>query len=308
MQISLKQLRFFAALARTGHFRKAAEAEGVTQPSLSAQIANLEEALGFQLVERKTGGLTLTPSGREIEARARRVLDEVQGLQDLADGLRVGDVGVLRIGVSSTVGPYLMPHVVRDLHRRNPDMGLFIREGAPRALEQELLAGSHDVIISQLPLTSTDVMSKPLFREPLMLVVEAGHPLVGLARVQDSDLAGVPVMTLGRGYALNEMVAGLCVELGARLMENYEGTSLDALRQMIGMGMGTGFLPALYVRSEILDRDPSVVALPFRAGRFTRTVGFAWRPSTGRQKIIDTVIRQVQTTCREQFSGVVTVM
>lgn len=308
MQISLKQLRFFVALARTGHFRKAAEAEGVTQPSLSVQISNLEDVLGFRLAERKTGSLTLTPPGREVLDRAKRILDEVQGLQDLADSLRSGEVGVLRVGVSSTVGPYLMPHVVRDLHANHPGMGLLIREGAPRSLEQELLAGDHDVAILQLPLASSDLRSRAVFREPLLLVAETAHPLAQAPRITDADLTGLRVMTLGRGYALNDMIKALCQQLGAQVLEQYEGTSLDALRQMIGMGMGCGFLPALYVRSEIEARDPTVRAMPFRNGRFTRTVGFAWRGSTGRQSMIDTFTDQVGQTCAKDFADVITLI
>ena len=307
-RVTLKQLRFFAALARTRHFRKAAESEGVTQPSLSAQIANLEHELGFRLVERGSGRPTLTAPGREILLRAHRVLDEVQGLQDLADSLRSGKSGVLNVGVSSTVGPYLMPSVVRDLHRSYPDMGLFIREGVPHALEAELLGGDHDLIISQLPLQSADARTLPLMREPLFLAVAADHPLAGRDALEDADLDGLPVLTLGPGYALTALVAALCADLGAEISASYQGTSLDALRQMIGMGMGAGFLPALYVESEIRGRDASVAALPFRRGRFTRTIGFGWRRSTGRMASIDRVIEQVRDTARASFAGIVTVL
>lgn len=305
-RITLKQLRFFAALARARHFRKAAESEGVTQPSLSAQIANLEAALGLQLVERGAGGVTLTAPGRDVEIRARRVLEEVRGLEDHSVSLRAGRSGVLNVGVSSTIGPYLMPRVVSDLHRSYPEMGLFIREGAPRMLEAELMQGDHDVIVSQLPLLSSDVTTIPVFREPLLLVVAEDHPLAGRDTVRDADFVALPILTLGRGYALNDMVSGLCTDLRANLLVNYQGNSLDALRQMIGMGMGCGFMPALYVESEIRGREGSVAVLPFRNGRVTRTIGFAWRRSTGRMRLIDRLVNQLRVTIRAEFSGIVT--
>ncbi|MBJ6371213.1 hydrogen peroxide-inducible genes activator [Sedimentitalea arenosa] len=307
-RITLKQLRFFLAVAQKRHFRKAAESEGVTQPSLSAQIANLEHELGLQLVERGGREIMLTAPGREIHARAQRVMEEVRGLADLSVSLRAGTSGVLNVGVSSTVGPYLMPHVVRDLHRSYPDMGLFIREGAPRALEVELLQGEHDIIISQLPLRSSDVMTVPVFREPLFLVVADDHRLAGQGAAQDSDLAGMPVLTLGQGYALNDIVTSLCADLGATLMVNYQGTSLDAQRQMIGMGMGCGFLPALYIESEIRGRDSSVAIVPFRPGRLNRTVGCAWRRSTGRMRLIELLVEQLRGTIRDKFGPIVTAL
>ena len=302
--ITLKQLRFFTSLASTRHFRKAAEREGVTQPSLSAQIALLEESLGLDLVER-TGGVRLSPAGREIEARALRVLEEVRGLRDLAASLRMGEAGVLRVGVSLTVGPYLMPYVVRDLHRKFPGMGLFIREAAPADLEADLLRGEHDAIITQLPMRSSDLDDMAIFREPLMLVVPDDHPLAAMQRPGDRDLADQPVMILGRSYPMSNQIAALCQDLGARVLDNYEGTSLDALRQMVGMGMGVAFLPALYVESEIRGRESSVVVLPFRPGRLTRTVGIAWRKSSGRIRTIDRLARQLHDTASRRFGNLV---
>lgn len=306
-RITLKQLRFFISLASTLHFRKAAEKEAVTQPSLSAQIALLEESLGVSLFER-AGGVRLSAAGREIEARAHRVLEEVRGLSDLADSLRAGEAGVLRIGVSLTVGPYLMPHVVRDLHRKFPGMGLFIREAAPVDLEADLLSGEHDAIITQLPVRSSDLDSAAIFREPLMLVVSDDHKLAALERPADADLTDQPVMILGRGYPMSNQIAALCQDLGARVMANYEGTSLDALRQMVGMGMGIAFLPTLYIESEIRGRDSSVVVLPFRPGRLNRTVGIAWRKSSGRLRAIDRMHGQLKDTVSTRFGDLVRVL
>ncbi|MEO1102754.1 MAG: hydrogen peroxide-inducible genes activator [Pseudomonadota bacterium] len=279
--MSVKQLRYLVALSEVGHFRKAAEATGITQPSLSAQIANLEETLRLTLVERGRGPVTFTVAGREIVARARRVLDELQGLEDRARGLAIGSGGTLRLGTSLTIGPYLMPRVVGRLHGNFPDMGLHVREGAAADLEFELLEGRHDVILTQLPIRSADVIVEPIFSEALSVVVAADHSFAKRANITNADLSGVPILTLGRTYGLNAQVSALCHEVGAVLMQNYEGTSLDGLRQMAGMGMGITLLPALYIRSEITDRDTSVAVVPFRRKQFRRIVALAWRRSTG---------------------------
>jgi LysR family hydrogen peroxide-inducible transcriptional activator len=301
--ISLKQLSNFAALARSLHFRRAAEAEGVTQPSLSAQIAALEAALGLRLVERGRGPVTLTAPGREIAARARAVLDEVQGLQDHAAGLRTGSGGVLWLGTSATIGPYLLPQVVRDLHRSHPLMGLYIREGAPRLLEDQLVQGGHDAIITQLPLRGADLVARPLYRERLAVVLPEAHPLAARATIGNADLEELAVLSLGPAFALHETVAALCHETGARLVDSYQGTSLDGLRQMVGMGMGAAFLPALYIRSEIEGREAGLAVRPFRDGRLTRTVGLAWRRATGHLGAIARLEAQIRQTVARDFAA-----
>jgi len=131
---SLRQLRYIVAPSEARHFRKAAEAMGISQPSLSLQISNLEELLGTRLVERGRGPVTLTPEGREVVARASRIMDEVRGIIDLTASLQTGLAGTIRLGTTPTIGPYLMPFVVERLHANYPDLRLYIREVVPRDL------------------------------------------------------------------------------------------------------------------------------------------------------------------------------
>lgn len=156
-QPTLRQLQYFAALAETGHYRKAAERVGISQPSLSLQIANLEEVLRLQLVERGRAGAVLTPAGREVLGRATRILDDVSALVDLSGRLKSGLSGMIRLGSSPALGPYILPSVVRRLHDAYPSLRLLVRDGAPRDLLQELLDGRHDLILTQLPVASSDV-------------------------------------------------------------------------------------------------------------------------------------------------------
>ncbi len=301
--VTLKQLRYLAALADKLHFRNAAEAVGVSQPSLSTQISDLETSLRLRLVERGKGPVTLTAPGREVVARARRIVDEVQGLEDLATTLRDGVSGTLRMGSSLTIGPYFLPSMLRDLHAAHPDILLHIREGTPADLEVELLSGLHDVILTQMPVRSADVKTAVLFREPLLLVVPAHHALAQKEAINRHDLAGLRVLTLGPKYALNEQVRAICHDTGATLLEHYEGTSLDGLRQMVAMEMGVALMPALYVASEVTERDPSVTALPFQSRSHHRTLGLAWRKSSGRIATLELLEKAFRASIATAFTG-----
>ncbi len=294
-EITLKQLACLLAVEETRHFRRAAERRGLAQPSLTAQIHNLEGAVGARLVERGRSGVALTPLGREVARRAARVLSEAQGILDLKDGGEGGMVGVIRLGASPTIGPYLMPYVVAALHRRYKDLRLYIRESAPRDLEFDLGAGVHDVVVTQLPMSSRDNVAAMLYDEPLYLALARDHPLAAIETLSPNMLEGIDVLTLGPHYRLYDQVNALCATFGARLLSDYEGTSLDALRQMVGMGMGATFLPATYAQSEIRARS-EVTIKTIKGRRIMRQVGLAWRKSAGRAehyRAIAQVIREV---------------
>lgn len=280
-KITLKQLRYLVALDEAKHFRYAAEACEISQPSLSAQIQNLEEVLGVQLVERNRAGATLSPVGREVCSRARHILTEAQGIIDFTAGSQHGLVGTIRLGAKTTLGPYLLPHVVAKLHKQHPELSLYVREARPRDLVHELNSGLHDVILAQLPVMGADLVTHRLFREPLYLAFAVDHPLSEKQEVGVADLAGLDVLSLSPEYHLHEQISTLCHDYGARLLRDYEGTSLDALRQMVGMGMGTAFLPALYTVSEVAPSS-EIIVKPLKDQVITRSVGLVWRKSAGR--------------------------
>jgi LysR family hydrogen peroxide-inducible transcriptional activator len=271
------QMRYLVALSETRHFRKAAETMGISQPSLSLQIGNLEELLGLRLVERGRGPVTLTPEGREVVARASRILHEVRGIMDLTAALQTGLTGTIRLGTTPTIGPYLMPFVVERLHAKYPDLRLYIREVAPRDLRGELLAGSLDVILTQLPEGGADLTTQRLFREPLLLALPDDHALAAKSEVTEADLLDLNVLSLGPDYAMHAQIAALCQQHGGIIARDYEGTSLDAIRQMVGMGMGVALLPRLYAWSEIDSRSSNVTVRPFRRSSVTRSIGLVWR-------------------------------
>lgn len=278
---SLRQLEYLVALADASHFRKAAERVHVSQPTLSGQIKELEQRLGVSLVERTRHFVHLTPIGKAVADRARGVLREVEDLCDLARTCGASLGGTIRLGVPQTLGPYLLPYAVPTLRAEYPSLKLYVGEDRPRALERALKEGIFDLLLTTLPVHDPDAEEMALFREPVLVGIARDHPLSGRSSIGSKDLKGQTVLSLGPGHRLYEQVQLLCDAFGATLISDYEGTSLDALRQMVGMGMGLSFFPALYVRSE-MDNDDQVVTLPLAIDTPRRAIGLAWRGQSPR--------------------------
>ncbi len=303
-KLTLRQLRYLVALEDAKHFRYAAEACNISQPSLSAQIQNLEEVLGVQLVERDRSGVNLSPVGREVSTRARVILDELQGIVDFTAGAQHGLVGTIRLGAKTTLGPYLLPYVVAKLHKQHPELNLYVREAPPQQLVHELTRGLHDVVLAQLPVTGGELVTCRLFREPLYLAVAIDHPLAEKDEVEADDLAGLQVLSLSPQYHLHDQINTLCKEFGATRLRDYEGTSLDALRHMVGMGMGVTFLPALYAHSEISPTS-EIVVKKLKGRTVTRSVGLVWRKSAGRAPAYNQLADVIRSVVKDTFPNLI---
>jgi LysR family hydrogen peroxide-inducible transcriptional activator len=273
---TLRQFAYLIALADYRNFRRAADAVHVAQPTLSQQLRALEARLGVTLVERGETPVQLTPIGREIVLRARRLLLEVSDIENLAMRARSGMGGTIRFGVTPTLGPYLMPGIVASLHRAYPDMRLYVREGIPDEQIRELARGELDMILSPLPVPGSALHIEPLFREPLHIVCPPDHPLAAAERVHKQDLAGVGFLSLDRAHHAFRQVREVCDDVGAHLLEDYQGTSLDALRQMCGSGIGFAILPELYLRSEAGGAD-MVRRLDLADWSASRSIAAVWR-------------------------------
>lgn len=273
---TLRQLEYLVAVADLRNFGRAAQACNVSQPTLSQQLRALEDRLGVALIERNASGAELTPIGREITARARRLVVEVKDIRDLAR--RAGErlAGILRLGVTPTLGPYLMPPIVAALHREQPDLRLHIREGIPEEQARELSRGELDMLLGPLPIEGSDLEVEPLFRERLFLVAASDHPLTNQQNLSIEHLTGAQVLSLDRRHHLHRQVAGICAEFGMELLRDYEGTSLDSMHQMAASGVGLAVLPELYVRSDVAGQTGVVVLQP-KGWEFTRSIAVAWR-------------------------------
>lgn len=307
MPLTLRQMRYFTTLAEAGQYRRAAQRLGISQPSLSQQIDLLEQALGSKLVERRRSGIVLTPQGRALLGPVRQALEAVMAVETAAQGMIGGLSATLRLGSTPTIGPYLLPSVVSRLRTDLPDLKLVVRDGAPRDLLEDLGTGAFDLVLTQLPVPQTDFTVRPLFLEPLHLAMARDHPLAERTDLRDADLAGQDVLTLGPGFALHAQIAALCREMGARMRADYEGTSLDALRQMAAMGLGMAFLPALYVQSEITGRSGDIAVAPFRRGGLMRAVGLVWRRSAPQGALFDRIADVMHQVARSEFGRILRV-
>ena len=282
--ISFRQLQCLVSLTETLHFRRAAERLHLSQPALSAQIAQLVEHLGAMLVERTRRKVLLTPLGREVSARARRILRDVTELEDLAHKAREPLSGTLRVGVLRTLGPYLLPHILPELRRRHPDLKLYLREEPRERLLAELALGDLDMLlISAAPTEDEHLTVTALFHEPLWLTLPLGHPLAGRDSIDPADLAGERLIMLEVGDGLRDPAQALCRESGAMEHPDFTATSLDTLRQMVATGLGTTLLPALYVLAEALA-DDQIAVRPFAEVAPSRPIDMVWRRTTTRSE------------------------
>lgn len=275
---TLRQLACLTALADTRSFRRAAQDMGLSQPSFSAQIRGLEAALSLTLAERRSAGAEITPVGREVLAHARAVEAATQALADFAAGARTTPAGRIALGVSPTIGPYLLPETIAALARLAPALKLTIREAPPLDLRRELAQGRHDAILTQMA-DDAAFEGEELFRERLLLMMSNDHPLAAHDRVPPEALAGRAVLTLDSRHLLHAQVARLCETFGAHVSTDYEGASLDALRRMTARSQGLAFAPELYIRSEAPEGG-AVVARPLARRALHRRIGLMWRRST----------------------------
>ncbi len=299
---TLRQFSYLVALADYRNFRRAADAVHISQPTLSQQIRALESRLGVTLIERNESPVQLTPVGREVVARARRILLDVKDVEDMAARSKAGMAGTIRFGVTPTIGPYLMPGIVAALHRRYPDMRLYIREGIPDEQARELARGALDMILSPLPVAGSNLHVEPLFREALHIVSPPEHPVAQGTLIRRQDLAGIGFLSLDRRHHAHRQVREICEDLGAHLLEDYEGTSLDSLRQMCGSGLGFAILPELYLLSEAGGED-MVTRLVLADWSASRSIAAVWREGAAYADTYRLIAELIATEARQTLSS-----
>jgi len=278
MRPTLRQLQYIVAVSETGRFHEAAKRLHVSQPSLSAQIADVEDQLGVKLIERGRSGALMTSLGEEFVRRARLILRDVE---DLKSAMKAQDgelSGRVRLGVLPSVGPYLLPPVVKDLHRTYPDLRLVIEEHWTDQLQTRLLDGTLDCVIST-PEDHKDMVSSLLFEEHLWICAAPDDALAGNGPVQLSALADREILSVGQSHRLSRTVQELTEIADAKMSGVFTGTSLDAIRHMAATGAGLAILPAIYALSEA-SRDADLVLRPLDHPRAMRRVALIWRPTS----------------------------
>lgn len=299
-QPTIKQLRYLQAVIEAKSFRQAALSLNVSQPTITAQIAALEENLGLVLLERSRSGALPTAAARAMLPHIEALQDEVKAIRDVARFSLDSSAGIHRLGVPPTLGPYFLPDVIPDIHKAYPNFRLFVREDSPRELENGLLDGRFDLVFTTLPIEVTGITVEPLFGEPFRLCAAPDHQLVTKKTVRSKDIANERLLAIEERHRLFEQMQGLANKYGARILRDYEGTSLDTVRQMVGTGVGLAFLPALYVRSEIEPRS-DVAVLELDEAPTDRDVVLAWRPTTPQRQLYKELASFIRTLCAQKL-------
>ncbi|TCK98961.1 LysR family transcriptional regulator [Shimia isoporae] len=288
--LTLRQLRYFDAVATHGHFGHAADACAISQPALSVQIKDLEESFGAPLLERTTRRVRLTAFGEDVLGRVREILRSVDELGDMARAAQSGLAGRLRLGVIPTIAPYLLPSLLRDVKSTFPEMSLMVRETMTANLISELHAGKIDTAIVALPVSEPAFAEVPLWSEEFVLVrphSEARSPVPAPEALERERL-----LLLEEGHCFRDQALSFCSLPTARPHEGLDGSSLSTLVQMVGAGLGVTVIPEMAVPVDTPSANVNVAR--FSGAQPARTIGMIWRktsPLSGQLTSLADVVR-----------------
>jgi len=296
--MTLTELRYIVAVAREHHFGHAAQSCFVSQPTLSAAVKKLEQELGVEIFERSRQDITLTPVGELVVEQAQRVLEEAEKVKQISqlgkDQLR----GSLRIGAIYTIGPYLFPYIIPEMHKSAPKMPLVIEENFTARLREKLKSGQLDAIIIALPFDEQGVVTLPLYDEPFVAVLPSSHPLTQKDSLRIRELAKENLLLLGEGHCFRDQVLEACPECkGANISDDVfnqtiEGSSIETIRHMVVSGIGITVLPCTAAGTDKYARRLLQIKR-LKNPEPRRCVALAWRSSFPRPKAIEVLRKAI---------------
>ncbi|MEO6410647.1 MAG: hydrogen peroxide-inducible genes activator [Burkholderiaceae bacterium] len=287
--MTLTELRYIVAVARERHFGRAAEACSVSQPTLSVAIKKLEEELDVRIFERGSAEVSVTPLGLEIVRQAQQVIEQAAEIKQIARRGKDPLAGPLRLGVIYTIGPYLLPDLVRQTIERTPQMPLILQENFTAKLLDMLRSNELDCAIMAEPFPDGGLAVAQLYDEPFQVAVPRTHPLSARAHISAEELKQETLLLLGTGHCFRDHVLEVCPEYARfssdaeGIRKTFEGSSLETIKYMVASGMGVTVVPQLSVPH---DAQPHVVYVPFSGAAPTRRVVLAWRRSFTRYEAI----------------------
>ena len=287
--MTLTELRYIVAVAREKHFGRAAEACFVSQPTLSVAIKKLEEELDVKLFERGSNEVSVTPLGEEIVRQAQSVIEQAAGIKETAKRGKDPVAGPLRLGIIYTIGPYLLPDLVKQAIDRVPQMPLMLQENFTVKLLDMLRTGELDAAIMAEPFPDAGLAVAPLYDEPFMVALPKTHPLAKRRRISAEELKRETMLLLGTGHCFRDHVLEVCPEYARfssdaeGIRKSFEGSSLETIKYMVASGMGVTVVPQLSVPKEAQSH---VTYVPFAPPVPTRRVVLAWRRTFTRYEAI----------------------
>ena len=297
--MTLTELRYIVAVARERHFGRAAEACFVSQPTLSVSIKKLEEELDVKIFERGASEVTVTPLGGDLVRQAQQVLEQAAAIKEIAKRGKDPLSGPLRLGVIYTIGPYLLPDLVRQAIERVPQMPLMLQENFTAKLLEMLRTGELDCAIMAEPFPDAGLAIAPLYDEPFLAAVPTAHPLAKRKSITAEELKQETMLLLGTGHCFRDHVLEVCPEYARfssdadGIRKTFEGSSLETIKYMVASGMGVTVVPRLSVPEEL---QPHVRYIPFAKPAPTRRVVLAWRRTFTRYEAI-AALRNVIYAC-----------
>ncbi len=302
--MTLTELKYIVAVAREKHFGRAADACFVSQPTLSGAIKKLEEELDVKLFERSANEIAVTALGEEIVRQAQSVLEQAANIKEIAKRGKDPLAGPLKLGIIYTIGPYLLPSLVRQAIAKTPQMPLMLQENFTVKLLEMLRTGEIDCAIMAEPFPDTGLATAPLYDEPFMAAVPSTHPFAALKTISAQELKSETMLLLGNGHCFRDHVLEVCPEFARfssdaeGIRKSFEGSSLETIKHMVAAGMGVTLVPRLSVPKEALEapakrkknEETYVRYLPITDGKSdappTRRVVLAWRRSFTRYEAI----------------------
>jgi len=287
--MTLTELRYIVAVARERHFGRAAEACFVSQPTLSVAIKKLEEELEVKLFERGGNEVSVTPLGEDIVRQAQAVIEQAAAIKEIAKRGKDPVAGPLRVGVIYTIGPYLLPDLVRQAIEHVPQMPLMLQENFTAKLLEMLRTGELDCAIMAEPFPDTGLAVAPLYDEPFVAAVPTGHALARRKSITAEELKQETMLLLGTGHCFRDHVLEVCPEYARfasdaeGIRKSFEGSSLETIKYMVASGMGVTVVPQLSVPK---DLQPHIRYVPFSKPVPTRRVVLAWRRTFPRYEAV----------------------
>ena len=282
MMPSIKQLKYLCAVAEHKHFSKAAAACHVTQSTLSVAIQDLESQLGVVVFERNKKTVLITPLGEKLLHQARGILGAVEDFVSLARANEGALSGEIRLGVIPTIGPFILPPILKNLRKSYPRLKLYLKEALIAQLLLQLQQGRLDLIMLAFPYAMPDMETVNLFRDEFLLCLPPGHKLEKAKQVKQQQLRGESLLLLEEGHCLRDHALEACKLQSADTDLVYQGTSLHTLVQMVANGLGVTLLPEMAVQANVLG-DTHLQLKHFSSENVSREIGMAWRRSDPRR-------------------------
>ncbi|MCF7643899.1 LysR family transcriptional regulator [Bacillus subtilis] len=272
---TVKQMRYFDALATHLHFRKAAETVFVSQPALSAQIAEMENLAGSPLFERANKSVLLTELGRTLWPRIKVILQEIRALEELTEQKSGILQSRLRLGIIPTIAPYLLPDLIQSLKQQYPALTLELREALTDKLLDELRNGELDAVIAAMPVHDPHLTSAHLFDDRFLIATSANNNDVLPSPLTQGNAALEKLLLLEEGHCLRDQALEVCAIPRERTLVNFGATSMATLLQMVSNDMGLTLIPEIAIRAEVPHKPIRII--PFSDDCPRRQVGLFWR-------------------------------